>query len=255
VGVETKRGCAFKCIYCSYYLLNGSKYRKKSPQRVVDEIAAIRKLGLTGIGFADSVFNFPTDHAVNILRLMMEQVPDIRWLGYLSVTGFTEEFLQTSLQAGMHVFTFSPDAYGDKELDAMGKCMKTDEIARAVEIIRRNPPAEVGFNFFVNGPTYGWGTLLRMFAFIFRTKLKLGRRVKLLRMNLNYIRIEPGTPAHHMALQEGVLSEQTDLLPTDAEGFRKTFYFTPVLKPFNAFFSGFSTLMRKALHRKHQIKV
>ena len=38
VGVQTKRGCPFKCIYCIYPQLEGRRYRLRPPEAVVQEI-------------------------------------------------------------------------------------------------------------------------------------------------------------------------------------------------------------------------
>lgn len=42
-AIFTKRGCAFRCTYCPYHSLEGTRYRLKSPKRVVDELDITRK--------------------------------------------------------------------------------------------------------------------------------------------------------------------------------------------------------------------
>ena len=69
IGIETKRGCALKCVYCIYGFLNGRKYRFRSPEKIVDEIEALRKVhGIDSFTFVDSVFNVPQKHAEEICR-------------------------------------------------------------------------------------------------------------------------------------------------------------------------------------------
>lgn len=246
MGVETKRGCAYRCVYCCYYLLNGRRYRLKSPQRVVEEIRELQKRGFSSIHFTDSVFNVPTGHAMAILRAMAAQTPGLRWNAYLSPEGITDEFVELALSMGLTVFGCSPDTYGDAALAAMGKNMGVAEIERAVEVIRRHPPAEFGANFFVNGPTYTYRTLLSILRFGLWAKLRLGRQYSLLRLiKAGYIRIEPGTSIAALARQEGVIAPDDGLLPETLADFRKTFYINANLRAFNAVYMPLKHLARR----------
>ena len=65
VGVQTKRGCPFKCIYCVYPQLEGTRYRLRSPEAVVQEIeTVIVRSKQRHFFFVDSVFNHPREHAL-----------------------------------------------------------------------------------------------------------------------------------------------------------------------------------------------
>ncbi|EHJ47587.1 Radical SAM domain protein [Solidesulfovibrio carbinoliphilus subsp. oakridgensis] len=246
MGVETKRGCAYRCVYCCYYILNGRRYRLKSPDRVVAEIKELAKRGFKDIHFTDSVFNVPTPHAMAILGRMREEVPGMRWNAYLSPEGITDEFVELALSMGLSVFGCSPDTYGDAALAAMGKNMGVADIERAVEVIRRHPPAEFGANFFVNGPTYTYGTLFAILRFGLWAKLRLGRQYSLLRLiKANYIRIEPGTRIEAVAREEGVIGPDTEMLPETLDDFRKTFYINRHLRAFNAVYMPLKDLVRR----------
>jgi radical SAM superfamily enzyme YgiQ (UPF0313 family) len=62
--VQTKRGCAFKCVYCCYPLLEGHAWRLREPEWVAAQVAEARSAGLRGVEFVDSVFGFPEEHAL-----------------------------------------------------------------------------------------------------------------------------------------------------------------------------------------------
>ncbi|MDY0041521.1 MAG: cobalamin-dependent protein, partial [Desulforhabdus sp.] len=249
-GIETKRGCIFKCAYCSYYLLSNQKIRLRRPERVVEEIVTLRnKYGVRQVGFTDSIFNIPSEHAVRILRLMKKEAPDVAWLGYLNEKGITEEFVSAAMDTGFKVFALSLDTFTDSCLQTMGKGMTVSQVNQVVEALRAKPPAEIGFNFFVNGPGYTYATLLALAWFILKTKMSFGSRFRLLRLNLGYIRILPGTEICRLAVKNEVIPADIDLLPKSLKQFEKCFYFNKNLALFNFFFCGILKRARRFVLR------
>ena len=68
-SVQTKRGCTYKCVYCSYPVLEGSRIRKRDPVSVVDDIELLRdKHKVKYIFFIDSVFNDSEGAYLEVLR-------------------------------------------------------------------------------------------------------------------------------------------------------------------------------------------
>ena len=69
VGVQTKRGCPFKCSYCIYPQLEGRRYRLRPPEAVVEEVEKVfRESKVRDFFFVDSVFNDPRKHALAVCR-------------------------------------------------------------------------------------------------------------------------------------------------------------------------------------------
>ena len=66
VPIQTKLGCHFKCVYCTYRKIKGHDYRLCDPLIVVDTIKSLAAKGLRDIEFVDNVFNSPYDHALAI---------------------------------------------------------------------------------------------------------------------------------------------------------------------------------------------
>ncbi|HVM97126.1 MAG TPA: cobalamin-dependent protein, partial [Candidatus Acidoferrales bacterium] len=60
LNIQTKRGCYFECVFCSYPLIEGSKVRSRTAASVVDEIEAVRReRGIRHWFFVDNIFNMP----------------------------------------------------------------------------------------------------------------------------------------------------------------------------------------------------
>ena len=247
-GIETKRGCAFHCVYCSYFVLHGKKIRCKRPERVVEEISELRRRhSVKHICFLDSVFNVPDEHAMAVLKLMKKEVSDVKWLGYVSEKGITAEFARLAMETGLRVFVFSLDAFTDKCLKLMGKDTTVKGVNQAIDILKNTPRAEIGFNFFVNGPGYTYGTLAALFWFLIKTKLKFRNRFRLLKVKFGYIRIEPGTPIYRSALQNGDIPADLDILPLTSKGYTQFFFLNKNLWLFNYIFISFKKVTRRII--------
>ena len=66
VPVQTKLGCRFSCVYCTYRKLEGGSYRLSEPGEVAEEVSRLAAGGLRHIEFVDNVFNSPREHALEI---------------------------------------------------------------------------------------------------------------------------------------------------------------------------------------------
>ncbi len=77
--IQTKRGCALKCSYCTYNRIEGQCYRLRNPERVADEIETlVRETGINYFEFTDSTFNIPLKHAKDVLRAVIARGLDLR---------------------------------------------------------------------------------------------------------------------------------------------------------------------------------
>ena len=60
IPIQTKRGCVYKCVYCTYRNVEGWGYRTRDPELVADEIEELSaKAGVHHFDFVDSTFNSP----------------------------------------------------------------------------------------------------------------------------------------------------------------------------------------------------
>ena len=80
-GIESKRGCPQRCIYCADPLSKGKRLRLRSPQSIGDEMEALLEMGIDYFHFCDSEFNIAEEHARGIcLELIARGLGDkIRW--------------------------------------------------------------------------------------------------------------------------------------------------------------------------------
>ena len=59
-NIQTKRGCPFSCIYCTYPLLEGSRVRLRPVDEIIAEIRElVERYGVDYLYFVDDIFNYP----------------------------------------------------------------------------------------------------------------------------------------------------------------------------------------------------
>ncbi|MEI7982907.1 MAG: cobalamin-dependent protein, partial [Bacteroidota bacterium] len=68
-SIQTKRGCSHGCIYCTYPLIEGKRFRMRRAEEIADEMEqAHQRIGAVTFEFVDSTFNDPKNHAEAICR-------------------------------------------------------------------------------------------------------------------------------------------------------------------------------------------
>jgi len=78
-GVETTRGCPFDCSFCSVWVFNHRRYRKKSPARVVAELERLPQ-GIQVVAFVDDEF-WVDDRRSLELAAMIDGLDRTGWRG------------------------------------------------------------------------------------------------------------------------------------------------------------------------------
>jgi len=226
VGVQAKRGCGLKCAYCTYYFLNGAHYRLRSPEKIVAEIdELITNFRIDHFIFVDSVFNIPRDHAEQVCRELIRQKVRVPWTAWYNDREFNDDFFKLAREAGCRYFSFSPDAYSDRSLKILKKNLRVKDIQRVYNMAKRENGVYFGWNFFVNPPGQTYIDFIRLMLFWLGVRLRL--RKKLYGFGLGNIRVEPDTEIYRIAREEGVLSENSDLLALTSDELRGLFYTNP----------------------------
>ncbi len=222
IGIQTKRGCALKCAYCSYPLVNGKNIRLRDPVNVVDQIEYMKEhFGINRFTFVDSVFNVPKEHAVNVCQELIKRSLDIQFGVWCHIKSITEEFLFMLKEAGAIQIDFSPDAATNKGLAALQKGIKEEDIIRVIKMAKHIKGVGFGFGFFTSLPGYSFIDMFKTMIIPFRIQLALPGRGG---GGISYIRIEPDTVMQDIAIKEGIIDKNNNLLPEDEEDLARMFY-------------------------------
>ncbi|WP_027183914.1 B12-binding domain-containing radical SAM protein [Desulfovibrio inopinatus] len=235
IGVQTKRGCRLRCAYCNYPFLNGRQWRLRTPEHICDELEYLKRdFNVKTIVFADSVVNVPYDYSTAILEEMVRRDIGMKWSAYTHIKGITKEYLQLMKRSGCTGVCYSPDGISEAALKGLQKDITPADIENAYNLAVNEPTlADMDFTFcfFINPPGETLAGLLQTIAFYFKAKKTLRKRGG--GAFMNWLRIEPHTALYDLALREGVITPQTDMLPEHTEGLRDSIYVNPATQKYD----------------------
>ncbi|MBJ6751667.1 B12-binding domain-containing radical SAM protein [Geomonas anaerohicana] len=218
--VQGKRGCAQHCLYCTYRMIEGSSWRVREPGAVVDEIVeTMCHTSAREFEFVDSIFNEPEGYLELLLEEVLRREVQARFCASsLSPKGLTAAQVRLMERAGMTSLVITPESAAGATLAALQKGFDEDEVNRAAELLGRSRLRAL-WCFLVGAPQEDEETLGQTVAF-------LNRHVgsKDAAFITTGIRIYPGTGLHRLALGEGCVRPDDDLL-------MPSFYFSPKLTP------------------------
>jgi radical SAM superfamily enzyme YgiQ (UPF0313 family) len=218
VPLQSKRGCPFSCIYCTYGISEGHDYRLIPPEEVAAAVHRLAAMGCRDIEFVDNVFNSPYDHALAICHYLARKPAPVRLQSLeLNPAFIDDRLLDVMARAGFVGIGVTVESAADPALAGLKKAFNAAEVARAADIIRRSP-LPCFWMFLLGGPGETRDTVRQSLDFARRT-LRPG---DVAYFNVG-IRIYSDTELEAIARRQGMLSgpEEEMLAPA--------FYFSPEL--------------------------
>ncbi|UJS20397.1 MAG: cobalamin-dependent protein [Candidatus Brocadia sp.] len=218
VPIQTKLGCHFKCVYCTYRKIEGYDYRFCNPAVVVDTIERLAGKGFRDIEFVDNVFNSPYDHALAICNGLARARPDVRLQSLELNPLFIDDDLLTAMEeAGFVGMGITVESASGVVLDGLQKGFTVEHVYHAARVVQHhNIPCL--WIFMLGGPCETQDTVQETLHFA----EQFIRPKDVVFFNIG-IRIYPGTELEQRARKEGVLA-----LPS-REMLEPVFYLSPGL--------------------------
>lgn len=223
-NLQTKRGCRYHCLYCTYPLIEGRTLRLRDPEHVAEEMGQWEaESGLTRVDFVDNVFNDPHDHALAVCQALIRQKAKLPWGCSMRPDQISPELVAAMLRAGCRWVELGADAVSDQMLQVLRKGFDFDTLRKSLDLLK-STDIEVALYVLIGAPGENRETLAETLM-----------NLELLDPPWAYLmpglRIYPGTPLAGLVCE----SLQTpDLL-------EPTFYLSPDLGD-----SGLEALFQKA---------
>jgi len=216
IPLQTKLGCQFNCVYCTYRKIEGTRYRLGDPTEVADTVSELSKQGLNYIEFVDNVFNSPYEHAMSVC----ERLAAVDHQASLQSLELNPLFIDDNLfmameRAGFSGIGITVESASDIVLKGLRKGFDAGHVYRSAEVIKRHSLPCVWI-FMLGGPGETRETVKETIRFA-----KHCIRPSDIAFFGIGIRIYPGTELEEIARREGLLS----LSPNDM--LQPVFYISP----------------------------
>lgn len=215
-NLQTKRGCPFGCIYCTYPLLEGTRMRLRPVDEIIAEIGMlVDEHGVDYLYFVDDIFNYPPDFAAAICQAIIASGIKVNWSAFINPDFITPEHMQLMQRAGCDAIEFGTESGSPLMLKNLCKSFTVEQVRYASALCR-----ETGLDFahyiMFGGPGETADTVRESF-------LLMDELAPTAVIAMTGIRIYPGTPLYRTALDEGVITAETDLL-------QPVFYLSPAVR-------------------------
>ena len=213
IGLQSKRGCSYHCCYCTYPSLEGPCFRPRPVEAVVADMERLqRDFQVDTVFFADSVFNDPAGHYLELVEALAARELGIRWAAYFSPMGMNREAIALCKRAGLYAVELGVDAASDATLRGMGKVFRWADVREATDMLSQSRIACAPFIIF-GGPDETPETVQEGLD-------NIAALEHCVVFGFSGIRIYRGTALHRRALAEGIVQEKDPL-------FEQAYYVSP----------------------------
>jgi radical SAM superfamily enzyme YgiQ (UPF0313 family) len=214
--VQSRRGCPNDCSYCSTARVQGRRIRTRPARDVARHVAALAAAGFRRIYFVDNSFNLPEAQARQLCQELRGLEPRVEWRCILYPHLVREDLVRAMAEAGCVEVALGFESGSPAVLREMNKRFTPADVREISDLLAAHGIRRMGF-LLLGGPGETRETVEESLAFAASLNLD-GLRITV------GIRIYPGTPLARRAVEEGVISEDDDLL-------FPRFYLAPGLEP------------------------
>lgn len=129
--VQTSRGCPFDCEFCNAIVYVGRKMRYKSPDKVLQEVEQLYKMGFRIMFIADDNFSASRANAKKILKALRDWNRTLKapmtFTAEVSIDiAKDEEFLELATEAGLKSVLIGIETPNVKSLKETGKLQNVE---------------------------------------------------------------------------------------------------------------------------------
>lgn len=205
LNIQTKRGCPFNCIYCTYPLIEGKTIRTLDIDYITNTLSILKnKYGIDYIFFTDSVFNINKEYNYLLAESLIKHNLNIKWGGFFTPSNLDKESLLLYKKSGLTHIEFGTETLSEKQLINYGKIFTVSDIIKASNLCNI---CDVYFaHFLILG---GYGETNDTINETLENSKLINRTVFFPFVGM---RIYPETKLHKISIQEGIITNSDDLL-------------------------------------------
>jgi radical SAM superfamily enzyme YgiQ (UPF0313 family) len=190
----TSRGCTAGCTYCIKHVSYQYSVRLRSPEKILEEMWVLKKLGINHIHMYADLFTVSREQVVKMCQLMIEQKINITFTSNSRVDYVDEEMLQLMGKAGCKLISWGIESGSEQVLKHARKGAYPDKAERALRWAKQAGIMNWGY-FIIGLPTETEATIRQTIDFA----KKLPLDIALFHVAAPY----PGTPFFYEVVKEG----------------------------------------------------
>jgi radical SAM superfamily enzyme YgiQ (UPF0313 family) len=202
--IQTRRGCAMDCSYCSTASIEGRILREHSVEYVLDVIRQVAAFGIKNFFFVDNTFNFPLAYAKALCDRIIQADINIRWRCILYPWKVDEALIEKMARAGCKEVSLGFESGSESMLKRMNKQYSLDDIRNISMMLGRHRIGRLGF-LLLGGPGETRDSVEKSLSFADSLKTEAMKIT-------TGIRIYPHTTLHRIAVDEKLVTSDDDLL-------------------------------------------
>lgn len=205
--IVTSRGCTAGCIYCIKHVSYQYSVRLRSPEKVLEELWVLKKLGINNVNMYADLFTANRDQVVGICKAMIDAKINMKWTCNSRVDYVDEEMLNLMAKAGCFLMTWGIESGSEQVLRHARKGAYPETALRSLTWARKAGIKNWGY-FIIGLPTETEETIRQTIEF----SKKLPLDIALFHVAAPY----PGTPFFFEVVREnwfrpGTRWEQVDM--------------------------------------------
>ncbi len=204
LNLQTRRGCPFRCIYCTYPHIEGRRPRLIPPGRVAETALQLEAAGAKYLFITDSAFNADPTHSMEAARAFIDAGVSTPWGAFFAPMAPPDGYFSLLRDAGLTHVEFGTESLCDEMLISYGKPFRVEHVLQAHRAAV-DARLHVAHYFLLGGPGESRETLRQTF-------LNVDKLDKSVLFFFRGLRIYPHTPLYERAAAEGRISSDRDLL-------------------------------------------
>ena len=205
LNLQTKRGCPYRCSYCTYPHIEGSKMRFFPAEEIAKDARKLQDAGAKYIFITDSAFNASYDHSREVAKAFIKAGISIPWGGFFAPTIPPPDYFQLLADAGLSHVEFGTESLSGTMLTNLQKPFVASNVFETHGLALK-AGLYIAHYFLLGGPGENSQTI----------RETLDNAEKLKKSVFFFfcgIRLYPHTALYNVALQEGQITADQDLLP------------------------------------------
>lgn len=135
IAILTTRGCPHSCTFCD---IRKSRYRYRSPEKVMEEIRYWHDKGICEFYIQDDNFTINRKRAVELCRLIIDSGLKVRYKISSRVDHLDDELVGYLKRSGCHRINFGVESGSQKVLDYLQKGIKVEQIPHAFRLAKKH---------------------------------------------------------------------------------------------------------------------